>query len=46
MKVVKPLSNGDKGETPESVSAQEITLFAPLSTVQCRFMLHQKKRIA
>jgi len=37
MKAVKPLSNGDKGETPEFVSAQEITLSAPLSTAECRF---------
>jgi len=36
MKVVKPLSAGDKGETPESLSAQEVTLSAPLSTAECR----------
>jgi len=35
--VVKPLSTGDKGETPEFLSAQEITLSAPLSIAECRF---------
>jgi len=38
MKVVKPLSTGDKGETPEFLSAQEITLSAPLSIAECRII--------
>jgi len=33
-----PLSTGDKGETPESLSAQEVTLSAPLSIAECRIM--------
>jgi len=37
--VVKPLSTGDKGETPESLSAQEVTLSAPLSIAECRIMV-------